>query len=166
MRIWRIVSFGILVSACGIPILFGQQDKGTIVGLVEDSSGASIPTAKVTLRNAGTGETRTTNTGTPGEFVFTPLMVGIYDVTVEAADFQTQVSGPRIAGPTETRRPVHATGWRPIAGDRSHGHRSATSDGRLLPWPGRRSPRGCKPPVEWPQYLPTHRPGAGSRDGP
>ena len=62
MRIWRIVSFGILVSACGIPILFGQQDKGTIVGLVEDSSGASIPNAKVTLRNAGTGETRTTNT--------------------------------------------------------------------------------------------------------
>ena len=91
MRMWRIVSLSILVSASSLPMLLGQQDKGTIAGLVEDSSGASIPNAKVTLRNAGTGETRTANTGAPGEFVFTPLMVGIYEVTVEAAGFQTQV---------------------------------------------------------------------------
>lgn len=91
MRMWRIVSLGILVGACCIPALFAQQDKGTIAGLVQDSSGASIPNAKVTLRNAGTGETRTANTGAPGEFVFTPLMIGIYEVTVEAAGFQPQV---------------------------------------------------------------------------
>ncbi len=68
-----------------------QQDKGTISGLVTDPSGAIIPQAKVTLRNVGTGYTRSTPTGAAGEYVFTPLEVGIYQVTAEASGFKTEV---------------------------------------------------------------------------
>src|SRR5215471_14382786 len=88
MRI-RNLAPGVWISALCISGLFAQQDKGTIGGFVEDTSGASIPNAKVTLRNAGTSESRVMTTGASGEFVFTPLMVGVYEVTVEAAGFQT-----------------------------------------------------------------------------
>src|SRR5262245_38935727 len=81
----------ILVVICADSALLAQQDKGTIAGIVFDQSGAVIPNAKVTLKNAGTSQTRTITTGTSGEYVFTPVQVGIYEITVEVTGFQSQV---------------------------------------------------------------------------
>ncbi|MGA7411607.1 MAG: TonB-dependent receptor, partial [Bryobacteraceae bacterium] len=71
--------------------VFGQQDKGTISGTVLDPSGAAVAAAIVTLRDSGTGATRTAKTGNSGEFVFALLSIGTYEVTVEAAGFDTEV---------------------------------------------------------------------------
>ena len=47
---------------------WAQISTGTIVGVVEDSTGAVVPNAEVTLKNADTGETRRTRTNDRGEF--------------------------------------------------------------------------------------------------
>jgi hypothetical protein len=46
---------------------FGQAESGTISGTVRDSTGAVIPGATVTIKNAGTSMPRTTQTGSLGQ---------------------------------------------------------------------------------------------------
>jgi hypothetical protein len=84
-------SLAILVGFC--PMLFAQQDAGSITGTVFDSGGAVLPGATLGLKNQGTGLTRSLKSGDHGQFVFTPLQVGIYEVTVSADGFQTEVRG-------------------------------------------------------------------------
>jgi outer membrane receptor protein involved in Fe transport len=82
---------GLLFSLLGICIspAFGQgSSAGTITGLVTDQSGAPIPSAEVTLRNAGTNETREITTSGTGLFTIPNLPVGTYDLSVKAAGFQ------------------------------------------------------------------------------
>jgi hypothetical protein len=79
-----------LLIACSSP-LGAQVDTGTITGIVSDTSGAVLPRATVVLKNEGTGEVRNGTTNEHGEFVFTPVQVGKYDITVDAPGFQSQV---------------------------------------------------------------------------
>lgn len=68
-----------------------QTFRGTILGTITDNSGAVIPAANITVKNTGTGLTRTTATDTVGNFVVPELPIGTYELTVEAKDFQTAV---------------------------------------------------------------------------
>lgn len=79
-----------LLIVCSQP-LSAQVDTGTITGIVSDSSGAVLPAATVVLKNEGTGEVRNGATNEHGEFVFTPVQVGKYELSVSASGFQTQV---------------------------------------------------------------------------
>ena len=79
-----------LLIVCSQP-LSAQVDTGTITGIVSDSSGAVLPAATVVLKNEGTGEERNGATNEHGEFVFTPVQVGKYELSVSASGFQTQV---------------------------------------------------------------------------
>jgi len=65
---------------------------GKIIGTVADPSGATVPGAKVTLRNPSTGLTRTLQTDASGsyEFLLVPIGEG-YSVEVEAAGFEKGV---------------------------------------------------------------------------
>ena len=67
--------------------LWAQIDTGTILGTVTDQTGAVVPGAKVSLTNEGTNLTMTTTTGADGSYVFSPLKIGTYTVTVEAPGF-------------------------------------------------------------------------------
>jgi Carboxypeptidase regulatory-like domain/TonB-dependent Receptor Plug Domain len=69
--------------------LFGQVDAGAIDGAVQDSSGASVPNAHVTLLNTDQGITLETTTGGNGEYVFSPVRIGHYTLTVTAPGFST-----------------------------------------------------------------------------
>jgi hypothetical protein len=69
--------------------LFAQVDAGAINGLVQDSSGAAVPNAHVTLLNTDQGLTLETTTGASGEYVFSPVRIGHYTVTVTAPGFST-----------------------------------------------------------------------------
>ena len=68
--------------------LSGQAVTGTITGLVTDSTNAAISNAPVTVKNAGTGLTRTVQTSADGSYTIPFLPVGTYEVAVEQPGFQ------------------------------------------------------------------------------
>src|SRR5579864_6760645 len=83
---------GFLTLALWAPaMLFGQAVYGNISGNVTDASGAAVPTAKVTVTDVGKGVTYTTVTNESGYFSQTHLIVGVYDVRVEAPGFNAYV---------------------------------------------------------------------------
>lgn len=69
--------------------LFGQVDQGAIDGVVQDSSGAAVPNAHVTLLNTDQGLTLESTTGGNGEYIFSPVRIGHYTLTVTAPGFST-----------------------------------------------------------------------------
>src|SRR5215467_8447347 len=69
---------------------WAQISTGTIVGVVEDASGAVIPNAQVTIRQTATGDTRKTVTTGAGEFHVPFLQVGPYTITATANGFKTK----------------------------------------------------------------------------
>ena len=86
----RCASLILLLLAFGISAM-AQSNKGTVVGTVKDPNDALVPTAKVTVVNLATQETRETITGDDGTFVVSNLEPGRYRVTVEAPGFQNVV---------------------------------------------------------------------------
>src|SRR2546421_7940192 len=66
-----------------------QTTSGTIVGTVTDQSGAVVPSAKITLTDEATKDTRETTTKESGEFVFAALRPSTYTISIETAGFQT-----------------------------------------------------------------------------
>jgi hypothetical protein len=68
---------------------FGQVDQGSVSGNVQDSTGAFIPNAKVTLLNKDVGLSLESTTNSSGEYLFTPVRIGNYSLTVAAAGFST-----------------------------------------------------------------------------
>lgn len=68
--------------------LVAQVTTAEIVGTVTDNSGAVVVGAQVTVKNLGTGATRSMVTNETGNYVFTFLPVGPYSVAVEAEGFK------------------------------------------------------------------------------
>jgi hypothetical protein len=66
---------------------FGQVDEGTITGTVEDSTGAVVPGAQVTLLNTDVGLKLESTSNGSGVYTFTPIRIGHYTVTVTASGF-------------------------------------------------------------------------------
>src|SRR5215470_13809541 len=81
-----------------------QTFRGTILGMVTDSSGAAVPGAGVTIKNLDTGLTRTVSTSEDGSYAAPELPIGNYSVTVEKAGFKTGVvSGAKVEVSSERR---------------------------------------------------------------
>ena len=70
-------------------LLHAQVDTGAIVGTVQDSSGANIPDATVTVTEEATGRKEATQTGPDGSFILSPLKLGAYTLTAEKQGFKT-----------------------------------------------------------------------------
>src|SRR6266571_1309272 len=71
----------------GIPRASAQFDTASVVGTVKDSSGATVPDAKVTLTNTETGVSVARTTGQDGGYEFVTVKPGIYVVTAEKSGF-------------------------------------------------------------------------------
>ena len=70
--------------------LFGQNLTGEIDGVVKDSSGAVIPNATVTVKNADQNlVVRSVHANAQGEFTAPLLAIGNYSVIVDAPGFKT-----------------------------------------------------------------------------
>jgi hypothetical protein len=79
-------------------LALAQISTGTIVGVVEDSSGAVVPNAEVSVKQTATAETRQVRSNAIGEFNVPFLQVGPYSVTVAASGFKTKtLSGLTLA---------------------------------------------------------------------
>lgn len=64
------------------------RDTGAIFGVVLDPQGAVIPAVVVALTNIGNGQVRTMTANQVGEYVFSLLPVGVYNLTAERQGFQ------------------------------------------------------------------------------
>jgi outer membrane receptor protein involved in Fe transport len=86
---------------------FAQTFRGTILGSVTDSSGAAVPGATVTVKNADTGLVRTVTTSDDGSYAAPELPIGNYSVSVEKAGFKLGVvTGIKVEVSSERRADV------------------------------------------------------------
>jgi hypothetical protein len=84
--------------------LEAQNSQGTILGHVQDPSGAAIAGAKVTATNAGTNVTHTFSTTGGGDYVFVNMIPGTYAVKVESNGFKSELSGGLVLEVDQTLR--------------------------------------------------------------
>src|ERR1035437_3938295 len=89
-RFTRCVLFG-LMGLMGVSVALAQIPTATILGVVTDSTGATVPEAKLTARNVETGQARTATSAADGSYRFSALPVGKFEVRAEKAGFQTDV---------------------------------------------------------------------------
>src|SRR5439155_4127807 len=89
----RIITLAVVCTiVLGVAAL-AQTTTGSIVGIVTDPGGASVPGATVTVTNEGTGVVAIKmTTDSSGNYVATALPPGRYVVTIEAAGFKKSVS--------------------------------------------------------------------------
>ncbi len=83
-----------IACACAAsPLSLRAQVVGASVsGTVRDPSGASIPNAKVIVRNTGTNNERTTQTNGAGRYGLSDIPAGTYRVEISAQGFATGVT--------------------------------------------------------------------------
>ena len=71
-------------------MLFSQDYRAKIQGIVTDASGASVPNATVSIRNVNTGIGVTKATGANGAYLFDNVEPGAYRVVAESQGFSRQ----------------------------------------------------------------------------
>ena len=88
----RLMRFTLALLACGLIVgartAVAQESRGSIAGLVVDSSGGALPGVTVTIRNTGTNATVVQTTNEAGQYTAVLLLPGTYAVTVELSGFQ------------------------------------------------------------------------------
>ena len=88
-RNWLFAGLALALFLLPAQFLFGQLDQGKITGVVEDTSGAVIAHAAVTLTNTDEGFTLKTHSDASGIYTFPTVKIGNYQVTASAPNFQT-----------------------------------------------------------------------------
>ncbi|MBI4445698.1 MAG: TonB-dependent receptor [Acidobacteria bacterium] len=91
--------FGLLLFSWLTPsVSLAQMTTATVLGAVQDESGAAIPGATVILRNTDTGIVRTVTTDAQGRYNASNLTLGNYELEASLTGFQTEVRrGIRLA---------------------------------------------------------------------
>lgn len=84
---WRLLCLLLLLAPAFT--LMGQVDQGAITGTVQDSSGAIVPGANITVTSPDTGLVLQRTTNASGNYTFSPLKIGNYKLSASAPGFQT-----------------------------------------------------------------------------
>jgi len=84
------LSITLLFNIAGTTLAQGTASR--VTGTVQDSSGAAVPDAAVTLTNEATNISFNTQTTESGTYVFDSVQVGTYTVAVEKSGFKKFIS--------------------------------------------------------------------------
>src|ERR1017187_337206 len=87
---WLAVTVAIMALAATLPAP-AQITRGSISGLVVDSSGSVVPGASVTLTETETNVGTRAKSESDGLFLIAGLLPGVYSIKVEAGGFKTLV---------------------------------------------------------------------------
>jgi len=93
----------VLFSFAAVPMQ-GQNSQGTILGHVQDPTGAAVSGARVTATNVNTNVASHFTTNSTGDYVLVDMIPGTYEVKVESDGFKTVVSGNLILEVDQTLR--------------------------------------------------------------
>ena len=84
----RVIMLVLALSMCLVgATAFGQQETGQLSGRVYDPQDRVVSGASVTMKSVSTGAERTTTSDDQGNYLFTNIQSGLYDVTVKAGQF-------------------------------------------------------------------------------
>lgn len=78
-----------LIACVASPRLFAQSTTASLLGVVRDPGGSVLPGAEVTAMNTQTSFTRTMQTDGEGNYLFTNLPIGPYQLKVTMSGFET-----------------------------------------------------------------------------
>lgn len=70
-----------------VSVAHAQSNTGTILGTVQDDTGASVPDAVIVVKSLGTGEERIIKSDGNGAFNFSNLQVGHYSIAITRDGF-------------------------------------------------------------------------------
>jgi Carboxypeptidase regulatory-like domain/TonB dependent receptor len=101
------ITITLLLCAIALPA-WAQLDTGSIVGVVQDKSGAILPDSKVTITNTRTGQAYEVQTNSAGQYEVPGLPAGSYKLVAEHAGFKTRVVDKIVLYATD-RRAIDAT---------------------------------------------------------
>lgn len=87
----RLILAALLALVVSLVPVFSQDTRGSISGTITDTSGASIPSARVTVTNTNTNVTVEGQSTGAGSFSAVYLPPGPYAITVEAPGFKRHV---------------------------------------------------------------------------
>src|SRR5262249_4836672 len=90
-RLRRLLSPLLVLIAIAVPS-FAQTATGSIRGIIYDPSKAIISKAKVTATNKATGAERAAESNSTGEYIFSALQPGEYDVKVTMSGFKASLT--------------------------------------------------------------------------
>src|SRR6266852_1423307 len=85
------VLVGALVGIAAAARLEAQAVRATILGVVRDATGATMPGATVEVRNVGTGVAQSVVTNEQGRYNTPDLAIGTYEVQASLSGFQRVV---------------------------------------------------------------------------
>ena len=84
----RILPSFTVLAISWISVIHGQDSRGTIAGQINDSTGATVPNAQITVSNQASGTTITARSNESGNYAVPFLLPGVYAVSVELAGFK------------------------------------------------------------------------------
>jgi hypothetical protein len=84
------VLFLIVLSLLLITPALAQTHRASLRGIIHDTNGGALPNSTVQLKNVGTGESRETISGVEGEYAFSSLPAGVYELTITQSMFERE----------------------------------------------------------------------------
>jgi hypothetical protein len=101
----RLLGFTFILTVClslSVAAAHAQVGAASLSGVIQDPTGAVIPTASVTVKNLDNGNARTIYANKSGAFSFASLPSGNYELRVETVGFEQFVQSPIHLNPGDS----------------------------------------------------------------